>query len=324
MKSRVLPLPKAKQENMLNSKFWVKKSQHLRFVKLDKNLNFEKNSFYILFAPLFLIIAFYVYLKKKIIPHPKFNFYFFDGISKNCRKIKENARSWYALNLVYNNYSNTDVFWGNLTYNFFWHSLKNSRALRNRLKLISFLLFKNFEEILRKNKEVRLISIASGSAQGVIETAAEAKRKGILIKGILIDLDPIAIEYSKKLSQKWGVEKQFTFINNKASIINKIGKEFKPNIIEMVGFLEYKPFNKAVRLIQDIYQVLDKEGVFITSQIASNFEKLFQAEVANWPMIYRNSKETAKILSLSGFSSGNYSFYQEPLKIHYIAECKKI
>jgi len=41
-------------------------------------------------------------------------------------------------------------------------------------------------------------------------------------------------------------------------------------------------------------------------------------------MIYRNSKETAKILSLSGFSSGNYSFYQEPLKIHYIAECKKI
>lgn len=290
----------------------------IKFIKLNKNLNFEKKLFYILFTPLFLIIAFWVYLKKKINRHLKVNFYFFDGVSKNCREIKENAGSWRALDIVYNYRKGSENIFAD-----FWHDLLSSQATRNRLKLIKFLLLKKFEEISKKNKEIRLISVASGSAQGVLETAAEAARKGILLKGVLIDMNPMAIEYSKRLSQKLGVEKQFTFVNNKASIIDEIGKGFKPNIIEMVGFLEYRPFDKAVKLIRAIYQILDKEGVLITSQIAPNLERFFLKEIINWKMIYRTPKGIAKILSLAGFSLENCSFYQEPLKIHFITECKK-
>jgi SAM-dependent methyltransferase len=299
-----------------------KSSFKIKLIKLNqKELNFEKKSFYFLFIPIFLLIALYVYLKKKIIPNPKYNFYFFDGASKLCREVKENAAKWRALDLTYNYRAEKD---NDLIYGFFWHNLRNACALRNRLKLIKFLLIKNIEEVSKKENEIRLISVAAGSAQGVIEVINKAKEKGILVKGILIDLDPSALEYSKKLAQEMGVENQLTFVNKTASAIIEIGKDFKPNLIEMVGFLEYRPFEKAVKLISSIYQVLEKGGVFLVSQIAPNAESFFLKEVINWPMIYRKPKELAKILSLAGFSLDNCIFYQEPLRIHYIAECKKL
>ena len=289
----------------------------IRFKEI--NLDFEKKSFYILFAPLFLIIAFYVFLKKKIVPQPKFNFYFFDGVSKNCREIKENAARWKALDIIYNYQLGNE----NLITDF-WLEIKNAQAVRNRLKLIKHLLFKNIEEISKNGKEIRLISIASGSAQGAIETISLAKQEGIFVKSVFIDIDPTALEHARKLAQKLGVENQITFVNKTASIINEIGKDFKPNLIEMVGFLEYRPEEKAIKLIQSIYQVLEKEGTFLVSQISPNLESFFLKEVINWPMIYRKPKEITKILSLAGFSLENCSFYWEPLKIHYIAECKKL
>lgn len=283
------------------------------------NLNFEKKEFYTLLAPLFLIIAFYVFLKKKIVPQPKFNFYFFDGVSKNCREIKENAARWRALDIIYNYQLGNE----NLITDF-WLEIKNAQAVRNRLKLIKYLLLKNIEEISKNIKEIRLISIASGSAQGVIETMAEAKQKGIFVKSIFIEIDSTALEHARKLAREIGVENQITFVNKKASIINEIGKDFKPNLIEMVGFLEYRPFEKAVKLVNSIYQNLENGGVFLVSQIAPNVESFFLKEVINWPMIYRRPEEIVKILSIAGFLSDSCTFYWEPLKIHYIAECKKI
>jgi len=290
----------------------------INFEKLPE-INFEKKSFYSLFAPIFLIIAFYVYLKKKIIPKPKYNFYFIDGVSKNCREVKENATSWKALDIIYNY-----CFGSESAFSDFWLNIKNAQAVRNRLRLVKFLLLKNIKEISKKEKEVRLISIASGSAQGIIEIIKKSKEQGILTKALLIDLDPSALEHSKKLAQEKGVENQITLVNKTASAIIEIGKDFKPNLIEMVGFLEYRPFEKAVKLINSIYQVLEKEGIFLVSQISPNPESFFLKEVINWPMIYRKPKELAQILSLGGFSLNHCSFYQEPLKIHYIAECKKI
>lgn len=291
----------------------------------ETNLNFEKKSIFIysLLSPLLLIIALWVFLKKKVFSNIKYNFYFFDGKSKLCREVKENATKWRALDLTYNNYSENDSSFGDLAYGFWWNNLKNAQALRNRLRLLKLLLLKNIKEISTRGEKVRLISIASGSAQGVIETVYEAKKSGILVKVILIDLDPTAIKYSQKFSEKMGVGEQFTFVNRRASAICEIAKDFKPNLIEMVGFLEYKPFNKAISLIESINNALDSKGVFLTSQISFNLESIFLKEVINWSMIYRTPKELSKIFSLAGFSNENCFFYWEPLKIHFIIEGKK-
>jgi len=294
-------------------------SEYPHFVRLEKDLNFEKKSIYILFTPLFLIIALWVYIKKKFIHNPKTNFYFFDGVSKNCREIKENSARWKALDVVYNYRKGNENLFAD-----FWYDLRSSQGTRNRIRLIKFLLLRNIKEISKKNKEVRLISIASGSAQGVIEVIDEAKRNGIIVKAVLIDLDLTALEHSKKLAQEMKVENQVIFINKTASSVNEIGKEFKPHLIEIVGFLEYRPFNKSVELIRSIYQILENGGILLISQIAPNLESFFLKEVINWLMIYRKPKEVVKLLSLAGFDLKNCLFYWEPLKIHYMVECKKL
>lgn len=289
----------------------------------NPDLNYEKISwwYYPLMVPAFLLLTFWVAVKKKILgPNLKINTFWFDGVSKNCQKIKENATRWSALDIVYNYQKGSE----NIFADFWIINIRNSQSTRNRLKLVKFLLLKNIEKISKQNKEVKIISIASGSAQGVIETIAQSKEKGILAKAVFLDLDPTALEYSRKFAQKKGVENQVTFINKTASFISEIGKEFKPNLIEMVGFLEYRPFDKAAKLIKMIYEVLEKEGIFLVSQITPNLESSFLKEVINWPMIYRKPKEAAKILFQAGFSPENCSFYFEPLKIHCMIECKKL
>jgi SAM-dependent methyltransferase len=286
---------------------------------LKKDLNFEKKLIYILFVPLFLIIALWVHIKKKFIHNPKTNFYFFDGVSKNCREIKENAAGWKALDIVYNYRKGEENLFAD-----FWHDLRSSQGTRNRIRLTKFLLLKNIKEISKNNKEVRLISIASGSAQGVVEVIDEVKRKGIIVKAVLIDLDLTAIEHSKKLAQEMKVKDQIIFINKTASFVNEIGREFKPHLIEVVGFLEYRSFNKALKLMRSIYQILENGGILLISQIAPNLESFFLKEVINWLMIYRKPKEVVKLISWAGFNLKNCSFYWEPLKIHYMVECKKL
>ncbi len=206
----------------------------------------------------------------------------------------------------------------------FWSNLKCFQATKNRLYLVKNLLLNNIVKFAERNIEPKIISIASGSAQGILECISQAKEKKILVKGILIDIDTSALAHAKKLAQKLGIENQITFLNKTASVISEIDEEFKPNIIEMVGFLEYRPDEKAIKLIHLIYQVLEKGGVFLTSQILPNLERFFLKEVINWPMIYRTPEKIGKILLKSGFSLENCFFYLEPLKIHCIIECRKI
>lgn len=301
----------------------LRKSEKIKVI-VDNNpkLNYEKSScWYPLRLLLIWLLALWVAIKKRIFgPNLKINTFWFDGVSKNCRIIKENAAGWKALDIIYNYFQRDKE---NIFTNF-WLSIKNAQAVRNRLKLTKFLLMKNIESLSNKVREIRLISIASGSAQAVIEAIAEEKEKRILVKGILIDIDPTALDHAKKLAQRFGVEDKFLFINKTASAISEIGREFKPNLIEMVGFLEYRSKEKAIKLIKVIYQVLKKEGIFLVSHIAPNLEKFFLKEVINWPMKYRTLKELAKIISLGSFSLENCTFYAEPFKIHYIAECKKL
>jgi len=252
----------------------------------------------------------------------KTNYFWIDGISPICREIKENATNWRALDTIYNYQPKKGNLVDSLT-RFWMENVVNVKAVRNRLKLIKEKLNKAIKEILLKNKEVKIFSIASGSAQALIEIISEFKKQNILIKAILLDLDPTAIKYSKNLAKKFNVLDQINFANKSTRDLENVVGNFKPNIIEMVGFLEYRPEEKAVNIIQRIYNILQPEGIFITSNIRNNLEGFFLNYVIDWPMVYRSPEEFAKILTEGGFSPENFEIIYEPLKLHGIAVCKK-
>ena len=97
-------------------------------------------------------------------------------------------------------------------------------------------------------------------------------------------------------------------------------QKLQPNIIEMVGFLDYRMDNQAIRLFQRIRRLLPVGGFFLTCNINKNPEKVFLDWVLLWPMIYRTKEEVQLILEKGGFHK-NIIFY-EPLKIHSISVCR--
>jgi len=291
----------------------------------DQSLKYEKSGWsYFLMVLIMFILTFWVALKKKIFgPNLKINTLWFDGISPVCREVKKNATGWRALDIIYNYTSGKDKS-AKGRISDFWNQLKNAMAMRNRLKLAKKELKETIENLLIEESEIRLISIASGSAQGVIEIMKEFKKRGVLIKAILLDLDLTAIEHSKKLARQAEVINQIIFVNKSARELEEVAREFNPNIVEVVGFLEYRPREKAIELMKRIHYLLTPKGVMLTSSISPNLEKLFLYYVINWPMFYRNLKQFIEIITEGGFKPQDIKIIYEPLKIQKIAVCQKV
>jgi len=293
-------------------------------ITIDKNPNLEyekKGWMYLLFFPVMIFTTFWVAIKKMIFgANLKTNAFWFDGLSRSCREIKENATRWRALDIIYN-YSPPKNPTLEERVTDFWNHLSSVRATRNRLRLIKYFLKKEIQKFLNNSSEVRILSIASGSAQGVIEVMKEFKEKPI--KVISLDLDETALEHSKKLAEKAGVKNKITFINKSAGDLEEVTREFRPQIVEVVGFLMYRPETRAIKLIERIYRILPPNGVSLISQDNHIIEKFFLYYVANWSIIFRSPEKFAELLIKGGFNPKNCKIVYEPLKMHGIAICRK-
>ena len=105
--------------------------------------------------------------------------------------------------------------------------------------------------------------------------------------------------------------------------LERVCREFRPHIIEMVGFLDYMSKNKAIKLINRIKDYLPKGGIFLTCNINKNREKIFLDWVMLWPMIYRSESQFAELLLQGGFSPESIDILYEPFRIHGIGVCQK-
>ena len=102
-----------------------------------------------------------------------------------------------------------------------------------------------------------------------------------------------------------------------------MARGFNPNIVEVVGFLEYRPKERAIVLIERIYHLLAPNGVLLISNINYNYEIPFFHWVINWQMIYRTPEELCEILIAGRFDPNSCKIICEPLKIYSLAICKK-
>lgn len=290
----------------------------------DASIGYEKGDWLdIMRFPIMLVLAFWVALKKNFFgPKLEINTFWFDGSSAICKAVKENATNWKALDIIYNYQPGKDKSL-EVRVTDFWNGLKNIKAVRNRLRLVKRLLRKNIEELHKNGHEVRLLSIASGAAQGIIEIMKEFQHGDVIIKAIFLDRDPIAISHAKDLAKQAGVISQITFANTSTRELKNIVGEFKPHIVEVIGLLEYRPTEKAISLLKRIYDLLAPGGVVITSNIIPNLENFFSYWVVNWPMIYRTSDQLSEIIIKAGFNAKNCKIIMEPLRIHNVAICKK-
>ncbi len=302
----------------------IKKIKNKISIKIDNNPNliYERKRWkYFLISPFMFILIFWVAIKKMIFGSKlKTNTFWVDGISPICREVKDGAKGWRAVDILYNyEFGKRQGLEGIIAD--LWLDMMNAQAMRNRFKLVKQCLRREIERLHKERSKVNILSVASGSAQPVIEVMQEYKEKGILINAMLVDLDRSALDHSAILARKAGVVDQLKYVNRNAKELEDIVKNFQFNIIEIVGFLEYRSQESTIRLIKRVHRLLEPGGVFLTSSISPNVESLFLRHVVNWPMIHRTLGQFIYALNQGGFKE--FEIIYEPLKIQKIAICQK-
>lgn len=275
---------------------------------------------WILLHPVLLLLSVWArgkkaWWRKFIGKEPPVNSMWCDGLGYCWSQIRSGKGSWRALEIIYN----INDYVGNNCHKIGKHldllyskNNHNPKAVRNRLKISKIIL----ENLIQNYKtgQMRILCLACGSAQAVIESVAMHPDRDI--KVLLVDIDAQALEYAKSLAAKHGVLDRFEFQQRNAMLVAKIAKDFKPHLIEMLGLLDYIPKDLAISLADRIRKSLEPGGVFITCNIHPNPEIPIVRWILNWEMIYRTKQEIIDIIKGGGF--GEYELITEPLGIHSI------
>jgi len=242
----------------------------------------------------------------------------FDGLGLELRKIRQGAKTWVALHILYNHPFNKPTTFGEWLDNF-WIGTASAQAVRNRLKLVRSKI--RAAVLAGKTDEVRVVCLAAGSAEAVIQVAAELKAVGITVHCLLIDLEQSALDFAMQYAKERGVDTLQTAAYNiirQTEQVQQLCSVFMPDIVEMVGLTDYLRTSTAIRLFKMIRKVLNHGGYFITANVIPNPEAYFLKHMLDWDMVYRSSDQLSQLLRSAGFD-GILQVYKEPLGIHAIA-----
>lgn len=226
----------------------------------------------------------------------------------------EQAKNFKALESMYNYDNKHHTFCTGI-----WLNLINCKAIRNRLRLVKKLIVKAI--IKSRKDEIRIASIGSGSARAILETIKEFP--DIKFSCLFLDISRSAINYSRELALSLGLDvSTMEWRRDSVDNFSTIVAEFKPDIVEMVGLLDYFNQNESIVLVSKIASVLSKKGVFLVSNVCDNPERPFVTTVIKWSsMTYKDIADMKNIIIEGGFDPQESKLYLEPLKVHAIGYC---
>jgi len=247
----------------------------------------------------------------------------FDSKGGNTRKVQRYATTFKALEIMYTFKERERRGETNISERFWQNFLNNGISLRNRLKLTVREVTKAVKEVAKEKKEVHLLSLGSGSSRAIIETLAQLNGQ-IPIKAKLIDRSRGSICFSQKLASNHGVAINMKWHRDHVENLDRYcGEDFCPEVVEMVGLLDYYPREASIDLVNRIYKALPTGGYLITCNVIPNHEQPFITKGVGWPMIYKTPEELKEIMVNAGFSGKNVGLIFEPLRVHCMSICQK-
>lgn len=288
------------------------------FVEYDKELNLEDHSIFRKAINLFFV-PILNNLPKNFKHHIK-------KTDTAASEVIDNVTTHNALEVLYNkgkSFSHKTFL--EKFFRYIWFSLGNSKAVRNRLKLVQRELREYLRLITKYKKEVHIISIAAGSSRAIIEAINHQDYlKDVKLSITFLDKNAHAIEYSKKLSVnlthphvdlEWIQDTVGSFLTKQPT------KKF--DVVEIVGLLDYFDDKKVTETFEGIYHLLHPDGILITANINHNEEEVFVTRIIDWPMVYRTPKELAVLAQNVGFKYNKMKVFYEPLKVHGLLVAQK-
>ena len=253
----------------------------------------------------------------------KSNFILFDGLSPHLDLIRSTAGQSRSLLEIYNFFPNLKwyhTFHPSIWISAFWESMLNAKAVRNRYRLTKSTLS---SAISLKGDGARILELAAGTSQALLETIASCKKNGIRVFATLVDVSEISLAEARQLALQLGVEDQIeTVVQDLVSYLKNNHKTKRFDVIEMVGIADYLSDKTLAFTYSLSYKMLQRGGKLITANIHDNHEKDFVHTVIDWPsMFYRNLAHMRDVLQDAGFTVPHV--FKEPTEVYVIGVGQK-
>lgn len=222
----------------------------------------------------------------------------------------------------------------------FWLNQPDGQAVRNRLKL-TYLQIHN--ELCRLHamghREIKFLVLACGSAQASIEAVADflygrddlvdwnqnfIPHDGVKVNLVLVDLNEPSLRRAARLAEKRRVSHTVHIVaeNLNDFVLNEQDSSW--DLIEMVGFLDYRKVESVVRICGQIRRLLKHDGLFVGAHICPNPWQFVVRWVINWPLLRRRTPEQyVRLLKQAGFLDDEITTAIEPNKIYVLSYARK-
>lgn len=205
-------------------------------------------------------------------------------------------------------------------------SQPDGQAVRNRLRLTYTYLFQSLEERWDKGQQsIRVLSLASGSAQAVLEAVQHflLKHPEADIKVRLVDLSGTSLNRANFLAQNRGLGKYVETVQDNLRTYLETEPRGKWDIVEMVGFLDYRRADSIHFLVSRVHKVLRENGVFIAAQIAPSPWSFLVRWTINWPHLIRRSADDYRDILIRAWGEQGIQVIPEAHHIHTVSICRK-
>ena len=193
-------------------------------------------------------------------------------------------------------------------------------ALRNRKKLVSRILANLIREYAARG-HVKILGIGAGPSRNLLSAVILAGEKDI--SATCIDLDAEAFTFGKQIWKDSGVpEDAIVFLEGDAAdLTRKI--HIVPQIVKLVGILEYLDDDSLDRLLRVSHECLQEEGSILTHSICPGHGvDPFLRRVFDLHLRYRTTEALIDKLSRAGF--GDFQTFSEPIGVYTIIHARKV
>jgi SAM-dependent methyltransferase len=191
-------------------------------------------------------------------------------------------------------------------------------GIRSRKQEVCNAISKHVDQVLENNpskKYFTLLSIGCGTAQAILEVAADIRNKGVDLSLILLDQDPIALAAAKNLASQMGLEdiievhceRLFTQ-RGKLLDMTEILKGRKIDVAEDTGLREYLPDSIYRNLTRSLWNQLSDDGIMTTGNMnIYRPQPEFLHGLMGWSphVIMRNIGKGFELHEASGIPKGN-------------------
>lgn len=197
-----------------------------------------------------------------------------------------------------------------------------SMASRNRRKLVISLLT---DLINRRadSEKLDILGVGAGPGLHVQEAICKSNARRKNVHAYLIDRDSDAFEYGRTCAAERGIQDCVSYVQGDARDIRRVLPDVSPQLVKLIGLLEYLTDEQAVDLLRAIHAIMAPGGQILTHGIVDRFHSAkFLQRTFGLHHIYRTGSEVKAILDAAGFRTDLEC--EEPMKVYPILSATRV